>query len=251
MPPLPLGLTLRGRSGSAAGTGRGRLKFLLRVILWKIGCELAHLKRALWPRHARKVYYFAFGANLSPDVLRTRRVSVFEAFDYVLEDAALRFSLPGFYRGHGYASADAAAGEVVYGRMYLILERDAERMDYFEGVPCFGVHEKVFREDGGMRFFFYRAARTVDGLRPTREYLDYLVEAYRGMPAVPPEYLARMQATEVLQHFEPLDETGTFVGELERWPAALHPLLLSYERLCTKAVELVWHRSLLQWLIRF
>ena len=223
---------------------------MLRVILWKIGCEMAHLKRALWPRPGRKVYYFAFGANLSRDVLRMRRIRVFDAFDYVLEGAGLRFSLPGFYRGHGYASADDADGEAVYGRMYLILERDAVRMDYFEGVPYFGVHEKVFRDADGFRFFFYRATRPVDGLRPTREYLDYLVEAYRGMPAVPPRYLARMEATEVLLSFEPLDETGIFVGDLERWPAALHPLLLGYERLCSKVVELLWHRSLLQWLIR-
>ncbi|UCH40566.1 MAG: gamma-glutamylcyclotransferase [Gammaproteobacteria bacterium] len=223
---------------------------MLRVILWKIGCELAHLKRALWPRHERKIHYFAFGANLCSKVLEKRCIKVFDAFDYVLDDASLCFSLPGFYRGHGYASADAAEGEVVYGRMYLILERDAVRMDYFEGVPCFGVHEKVFRQDGDFRFFFYRATRTVGGLRPTREYLDYLIDAYRQMPAVPADYLAAMQATEVLETFEPLDETGTFVSDLDSWPRLLHPLLLRYERLCSKLVELVWHRSPLQWLIR-
>ena len=223
---------------------------MLRVILWKLGCELAHLKRALWPCYQRKVYYFAFGANLCAEVLETRRIKVFEAFDHVLEDAGLRFSQPGFYRDHGYASADAADGEVVYGRIYLILERDAERMDYFEGVPFFKVHEKVFRRGDGFEFYFYRATRSVNGLRPTREYLDYIVDAYRQMPAVPDDYRARIQATEVLQRFEPLDETGTFVSELRRWPVSLHPLLLRYERLCSKVVELVWHRSLLQWVIR-
>ena len=223
---------------------------MLRVILWKVGCELAHLKRALWPRHQRKVYYFAFGANLCRGVLETRRIRVFQAFDHVLEDASLRFTQPGFYREHGYASADAAEGEVVYGRVYLILERDAERMDYFEGVPFFGVHEKVYRQADGFDFYFYRATRAVEGLKPTREYLDYIVDAYRQMPAVPDEYLAAIEATEVLQTFEPLDATGTFVGDLQQWPGSLRPLLLGYERLCSKTVELFWHRSLLQWLIR-
>ena len=223
---------------------------MLRVILWKIGCELAHLKRALWPRSRRKVYYFAFGANLCSDVLETRRIKVFETFDHVLEDASLRFTQPGFYRDHGYASADAADGEFVYGRVYQILERDAERMDYFEGVPFFGVHEKVYARGDGFEFYFYRATRAVAGLKPTREYLDYIVDAYRQMPAVPADYLAAIEATEVLQTFEPLDATGTFVADLQRWPGLLRPLLLRYERLCSKAVELVWHRSLLQWLIR-
>lgn len=223
---------------------------MLRVIFWKIGCELAHVKRALWPQFERKVYYFAFGANLSCEVLEQRRIRVFEKSDYELDDASLCFTQPGFYRGHGYASADAAEGGVVYGRMYLILERDAERMDYFEGVPYFGVHEKVTRQADGFEFYFYRATRAVENLRPTREYLGYIVDAYQQMPAVPADYLARLKATEVLEVFEPLDETGTFVNDINRWPSLLHPLLVAYERLCSKAVEAVWHRSLLQWMIR-
>lgn len=223
---------------------------MLRVLLWKFGCELAHVKRALWPRHERKVYYFAFGANLSQDVLEQRRIKVFESFDHVLDDACLCFSQPGFYKDHGYASADAAEGEVVYGRIYLILERDAERMDYFEGVPYFGVHEKVVAEADGLEFYYYRSTRKVEGLKPTREYLGYLVDAYRQMPAVPADYLASIEAMEVLERFEPLDETGVFVRDIERWPAPMQPLLVAYERLCSKLVEAVWHRSPLQWMIR-
>lgn len=223
---------------------------MLRVILWKIGCELAHVNRALRPGYERKVYYFAFGANLSGEVLEKRRIKLFESFDFVLENAGLRFSQPGFYRNHGYASADAVDDEVVYGRMYQILERDARRMDYFEGVPYFGVHEKVFRQADGFEFFFYRSTRAVDGLKPTREYLDYLVDAYRQMPAVPADYLAAIEAIEVLEKFEPKNETGVFVNDIDRWPAAMRPLLLNYERLCSKMVEIVWHRSPLQWLIR-
>lgn len=223
---------------------------MLRVIFWKLGCELAHLKRALWPQFGRKVYYFAFGANLCREVLALRRIKVFESFDYALEDASLRFTQPGFYQDHGYASADAASGEVVYGRIYLILERDALRMDYFEGVPYFRVHEKVTRQADGFSFYFYRATRTVAGLKPTREYLDYIVDAYRQMPMVPADYLASISQLQVLEHFAPLQETGVFVSDINRWPRFLHPLLVAYERSCSKMVELFWHRSLLQWMVR-
>lgn len=223
---------------------------MLRVIFWKIGCELAHVKRALWPQVERKVYYFAFGANLCREVLEVRRIKVFDAFDFVLDDACLCFSQPGFYKDHGYASADASEGDVVYGRMYLILERDAERMDYFEGVPFFKVHEKVKQQADGFEFYFYRTTRVVEGLKPTREYLDYLIDAYQQMPAVPADYLAATRATEVLEIFEPLNETGVFVTDVNRWPAPFHPLLVLYERICSKTVEFVWHRSLLQWMIK-
>ena len=223
---------------------------MLRIILWKIGIEWAHLIRALWPRYPRKVYYFAFGANLCADVLAQRRIAVFEAFDYRLDGVALRFSQPGFYREHGYASADPAPGESVYGRMVLILERDAIRMDYFEGVPFIGAHDKVVCAGDGFEFFYYRTTRVVAGLKPTREYLDYLVDAYREMPQVPADYLARIEATPVLERFEPLDTADLFVRNIAGWPAWLRPALVAYERSCAKLVEFLWHRSPLQWLIR-
>lgn len=223
---------------------------MLRIILWKLGIEWAHLKRALWPQWERRVYYFAFGANLSREVLEQRRIRVFESFDYALPDAALRFTQPGFYRDHGYASADAAENSAVYGKMYLILESDARRMDYFEGVPFLDAHDKIFRDDDGLSFFYYRTTRIVEGLKPTRDYLDFIVDAYRRMPIVPGEYLRLLEATDVLDRLQPVDETSLFVRDARRWPAFMARPLLGYERLCLKTVELFWHRSLLQKLIR-
>ncbi len=223
---------------------------MLRIILWKTGFEWAHLKRILWPRADRRIYYFAFGANLSRDVLEQRRIRVYETFDHVLEDATLQFSLAGFYREHGYASADAAKGGVVYGKMYLILERDAVRMDYFEGVPFLRVHEKVFGRVKDQDFYFYRAVTVLDGLKPTQEYLDYLVTAYRAMPDVPQAYIESMAATEVLELFVPQDQTGEFVRDINRWPVFTHPLLVFYEGCCLRLVEFLWNRSLLQWMIK-
>jgi len=223
---------------------------LHRIILWKAGFELAHLKRLLWPRARRKIYYFAFGANLCPDVLEQRRITVFESFDYVLANSVLRFSQPGFYRSHGYASADTADSEVVYGKMYLILERDAVRMDYFEGVPFLDAHEKMFRQGDGFSFYYYRTTRIFDGLKPTQEYLDYLIAAYRQMPDVPDTYIASIAATEVLERYLPSDKTGLFIRKIDQWPVIMHPLLVYYERWCLRITEALWNRSLLQWMIK-
>ena len=123
-------------------------------------------------------------------------------------------------------------------------------MDYFEGVPFLGVHEKMFGTVNAREFYFYRAVTRLDDLKPTQEYLDYLLTAYRAMPDVPEDYIETMAATEVLEHFVPQDETGEFVRDIDRWPVFMHPLLVYYEGCCLRFVEFLWNRSLLQWMIR-
>ena len=223
---------------------------MIRIILWKLGFEWSNLKRIIRPRSDRRIYYFAFGANLSADILLQRSIGFFEAFDYVLDDAALRFSQGGFYKDHGYASADASPGEKVYGRMYLIRETDAERMDYFEGVPFLKVHDKIFQSHQGALFYFYRAVAPAENLKPTQEYLDYLTIAYREMNCVPDAYIESIEATEILEIFEPHIQVGEYVKNIDRWPAIMHPLLIRYEGFCHRLVEVLWNRSLLDWMIK-
>lgn len=223
---------------------------MLRALLWKLGAEWANLIRLLRPRYHDRVHYFTFGANLDESVLKQRRIRVFDSFDHALENAALRFTQPGFYHQHGYASADAAEGEVVYGKVYLILARDARRMDYFEGEPFLRVHEKIYAHAGDIEFYYYRTTRIVDGLKPTREYLDYLLNAYATMDIVPHEYSEKMAATEILETFEPMQNPSVFVRDLQAWPEWMHPILISYERKLQRFIEFTWHKSLVQWAIR-
>lgn len=223
---------------------------MIRAILWKLGAEWANLVRLLCPGHHNRVYYFAFGANLDQSVLEQRRIRVFESFDHALEGAALRFTQPGFYHLHGYASADEADGETVYGKVYQILATDARRMDYFEGEPFLKVHEKAFRRYNGIEFYYYRTTRVVEGLKPTREYLDYLLNAYAGMDIVPEAYIQQMQKTEILETFEPMRDPSIFVRNLSVWPDWLQPALVIYERWLQRFVEFTWHKSLIQWAIR-
>lgn len=198
-----------------------------------------------------KIYYFAFGANLSMDVLRERSIKIFDQFDFVLENAVLNFSQGGFYKEHGYASANASDTDVVYGKMYLILESDAQRMDYFEGVPYLHAHEKIFRQTERFNFYFYRSTEIIEGLKPTQEYLDYICNAYQQMDCVPHDYLKSLQDTEVLDCFEVTEETGYFVSDINRWPKLLHPWLIWYEGFCLRTVEYIWNLSLIQWSIKY
>jgi len=208
------------------------------------------LLRIIRPNSDKRVYYFAFGANLSPKILRLRRICVYETFDYVLEDAVLNFSQRGFYKNHGFASADASMGDRVYGKMYLIRQSDAKRMDYFEGVPFLKAHAKIVQQVQGKPFYFYRSRAPLNDLKPTQQYLDYLTRAYSNMSIVPRQYTDALLATKVLKILEPSDQTGVFVRHLSHWPKAFHPLLKHYEKHCHRLVEALWNRSLLGWMIR-
>ena len=208
------------------------------------------LLRIIRPCSDQRVYYFAFGANLSPDILRLRRIGVYETFDHVLEDTVLNFSQRGFYKNHGFASADASVGDCVYGKMYLIRQSDAKCMDYFEGVPFLKAHAKIVQQVQGKPFYFYRSQTPLNGLKPTQQYLNYLTHAYRNMDIVPSQYTEALLATKVLKTLEPQDQTGVFVRHLSRWPKVLHPLLKHYEKHCHQLVEALWNRSLVGWMIR-
>ncbi len=223
---------------------------MLKALLWYLGSEWANLVRLFRPAYERKVYYFAFGANLDDSVLQERKIKVFRSFDHALENASLEFTQPGFYDQHGYASADPAEGSVVYGRVYEILETDAIRMDYFEGEAVLGVHEKAYGEVDGITFYYYRTTRIYAGLKPTRQYLDYLLTAYDEMEIVPQDYIDDMKTTEVLEEFRPMTTTSVFILDLDSWPKPLQPVLLAYERLLQRFIEFVWHRSLVQWAIK-
>lgn len=224
---------------------------MLRILLWKLGFEWANIMRILFPRDDERIYYFAFGANLSPDIMQQRCIEVLEAFDYELPDVELRFTQSGFYKGHGFASADPAPGKKVYGRMYLIRRTDEKRMDYYEGVPFIGSHEKLVQtDDNGLLFYYYRATKFSDNLKPTQEYLDYITIAYREMDTVPEAYVAAMEKTPVLETFEMQTLTGKFVRNLESWPGFMQPLLVKYEGVCRRLVLIVWNWSLLTWMIK-
>ncbi len=220
------------------------------MILWKIGSELAHARRLFAPQPEKKTYYFAFGANLSRDVLKRRKIKVFEESDYCLEDARLKFTRHGFYKDHGFASADPHPGGRVFGKIYLIFESDAKRMDYFEGVPFLKAHEKVFKEEDGRRFFYYRTSLAIDGLKPTDEYLSYIIQAYERMQEIPEDYLDDLKQISTLKELRPLDRANLFITRIERWPRVCWPLLIFYERVLQRMVRFTWNKSIVQWMIK-
>ena len=166
---------------------------MFRYLLWRLRFELCNLKRLLGPGE-RRVEYLAFGANLSDAILRERRIKPLAARPFTLRDYGLRFDHPAPWANCGYASAEPAAGETLHGYLYTLHERDAARMDYYEVVPVLNRYRRTVVEQDGETIFFYQTNRSTPNLRPTAEYLGFIVQGLSDHPDVSEDYLERIRA---------------------------------------------------------
>ena len=221
---------------------------MLRYLHWRLRFELCNLKRLLGTGE-RTVDYLAFGANLSDDILRERCMAPLAARPFTLRDHGLRFDHPAPWADCGYASAEPAPGESLYGYVYTLWERDAARMDFYEVVPVLGRYRRSVVEQDGETVFFYRTNRSTPRLRPTAEYLGYIVEGLQSHPDVAAEYL------EWLRAIEPA-EPGAMVSNYHcgRRIAGTGPFATlrdAYQRLTLKCfLALLYRYSPTEWLIR-
>ncbi len=168
---------------------------MLQYLIWRLRFELCNLRRLLG-HGAEQVNYLAFGANLCDDILRERRIKPLAIRPFTLRDHGLRFDHPAPYAGCGYASVEPAPGESVYGYLLTLSGRDAARMDYYEVVPVVRRYRRTWVEQDGLRLYFYQTNRSTPGLKPTAQYLGYIVDALNSHPEVCPVYRRELAATE-------------------------------------------------------
>jgi hypothetical protein len=168
---------------------------MLRFLLWRLRFEACNVKRLLGPGR-RRLEYLAFGANLSDAVLRERRITPLAARPFTLRDHGLRFDHPAPWANCGYASAEPAPGESLHGFLYTLSERDAARMDYYEVVPVLKRYRRTVVEQDGVSLYYYQTNRSTPNLKPTAEYLGYIVQGLEKHPGVSPDYLDAIRAIE-------------------------------------------------------
>jgi len=173
----------------------GYLRFtaMLRYLAWWLLFEICNFRR-LFGRGPGRVQYFAFGANLCPAVMRERRIEACEVRYFTLRDYGLRFDHPAARTGCGYASAEPAAGESVFGLLYTLSERDAARMDFYEMVPIVRRYRRTWVEQDGERLYFYQTNRSTPDLKPTTEYLGYILNCLATHPDADPAYREHLAA---------------------------------------------------------
>jgi len=182
---------------------------MLRYLLWRLRFEACNFRRLLGPG-TRRVDYLAFGANLSDDVLRERRITPLAARPFTLRDYGLRFDHPAAWEGCAYASAEPAPGESLHGYLYTLSERDAARMDFYESVPILRRYRRTRVEQDGTELFFYQTNRSTPNLAPTAEYLGYILRGLASHPDVNADYLDAIRAIEPR---EPGALVSTFLQE--------------------------------------
>lgn len=222
---------------------------MLRILLWRLGFEFWDWVAVLvsWvPFLARfsvlgaERIYFAFGANLSPAVLRQRQIVPGYQEDFLLRDHELLFNQPGPYEGFGFASVHSRPGKMVFGRLLRLRAIDEKRMDYFEVVPFLKRHRKVTATQDGHTFFFYQATFPKAGLRPTEEYLGKIMQAAEQSPIIPTAVLAELQAVEPLPmaSLQLATRNNFLIHDYERGPAWMHRWWQRYDILCRRL--LMW-----------
>ena len=222
---------------------------MLRYIIWRLLFEACNIKR-LFGHGSTRVHYLAFGANLSDAIMAERRIRPFAAEHFSLRDHALRFDHPSAWTGCGYASAEPAPGETLHGILYTISGRDAARMDFYEAVPVINRYRRTWVEQDGVRVFYYQTNRSTPGLKPTSQYLGYIVEGLRSHPGVSEQYFDAISTTETA-------EPGKYVGSY-LWPQPqdrtpwLRAAIDAYQRVAAFLfLNLIYRVSLTAPLIRY
>ncbi|MDH3388894.1 MAG: gamma-glutamylcyclotransferase [Gammaproteobacteria bacterium] len=167
---------------------------MLRYLVWRLLFEACNIRRLLG-HGSETVQYLAFGANLSDAVMRKRRITPLAMRHFTLRDYGLRFDHPAPWAGCGYASAEYAPGESVHGFLYTLSARDAARMDFYEVVPVVNRYRRTWVDQDGETVYFYQTNRSTPNLKPTAEYLGYIVNGLETHPDASDEYRAAMVAT--------------------------------------------------------
>lgn len=216
---------------------------MIRIALWKLSYELYNLRRALQPGETR-VWYFGFGANLDPACLKRRKIKTFEEEIYCLQDHALVFDHPGPYEGMGFASVSPQAGAQVWGKRYLILKSDFDRLCFSEMVPYFHRYQIVQAQVEGIPFFYFQTRVPQKNLRPTPEYKAMILAGLRTSDRIPESYIKAIEAVPTLQEKKRAKNSCYFFKNLKKLPLSFQKPASLYEQACMTVLEESWKLNL-------
>ncbi len=209
---------------------------MLRVLAWWIyGQALDLLKLWVskggyapnWLQH--EIEYFAFGANLSQEVLQTRRINPIQSNPFALREHTLEFTQAGPFEGSAFASVKEKAGGTVYGELMSLTRLDLWRMHYVEVVPFLKKHRVVPFQQDGNKGVFYQATTNIPGLLPTRAYLDKIYFHAKKNPLAADEYVRELEVHAVASE-ETLAKDIFFAIDYRNYKGPWRNILRGYDR---------------------
>jgi hypothetical protein len=139
-------------------------------------------------------WYFAYGANMSPRVLRRRGITPEESRAARLEGYAFRFSQRGLILLEpGFANIEPEPGEEMWGVAHRLPPGQLARLDGFEG-PGYGrVLVDLETDEGPVQAQAYINPRPTRGLEPSRRYARLCVGGARAF-GLPEDYVTALAA---------------------------------------------------------
>ena len=221
---------------------------MIRYIIWRVLFEAYNVAR-LFGHGPIQVRYLAFGANLSDTVLKSRRITPFEVKPFTLRDYGLRFDHPAPWVGCAFASAEFAPGESLYGFLYTLSGRDAARMDFYEGVPVVKRYRRTFVEQDEERLYFYQTNHSTPNLKPSVEYLGYIVEGLESHPDASSKYCQAMAATATVKP-DRLRRSYLWKQPENRSPWLSYPIGLYQKFVLVVFLNILYKYSLTDYFIR-
>jgi hypothetical protein len=143
-----------------------------------------------------RLYYFAFGANMSSRVLGERRgVTAYSSEPATLLDHRLVFDHLGIpFLEPAFASVVAAAGSVVHGVLYALDARGFAKLDRVEG-PGYRLRSLMVEgaERGPVEARVYQTRQPRGSRRPSTRYLRLLCDGAREH-GLPDSYIEALEA---------------------------------------------------------
>ncbi|MBC8259989.1 MAG: gamma-glutamylcyclotransferase [SAR324 cluster bacterium] len=137
-------------------------------------------------------HYFAYGSNMSARRIRHRLGWAPSRIATILPDYLLAFDKQS--NDGGKANIQCSTGNQVEGVLYFVKEQDLLILDGFEGVAEREYErqeiEVLDRAGHLMPAVAYVALNTGKETRPTREYLNYLLE---GEHLLSPDYVSSLE----------------------------------------------------------
>lgn len=218
-------------------------------MLWRLTFETLCGLRELGFK-GRSRFYFAYGANLDPEVMKHRGMRILSALPSKLPGYRLRFTHPIPFRGVGMASVEADAQSCVHGIVYTIPQIDEWIMDCCESRLFLKRHRKLHASVGGAVCFFYQTTRPTEGLLPSTLYLQKLTNGYKKMFDPGSPYLEALQNHPSHPTMVPTSPPDFLIRDYEKWGKVFKPILEIYDRLCMKVfISLIFRRSVVSWIL--
>ena len=151
--------------------------------------------------------YFAYGSNMNQEQMKERGIHFLERKHAILRGYRLEFNkLASRNPQEGYANIVPNENEIVEGILYEISDLDLPELDKYEG---YHEHEeypnhynrikvKVKLDDGQeieATTYIANSAKVREGLKPSREYLNHLLE---GKGILSETYYQKLKSWETL-----------------------------------------------------